>query len=114
MQAQLLDMSEKESPFQDRIDQLDEQLRPENIDQSLAGVGSTRPEDAKEALRRRLTNEMRRQQAQLDLLHQNYIRLQSALAGVDASIQRPRLRLMEVARPKVTLGLANTRRSFSS
>jgi chromosome segregation ATPase len=95
LQAQLLDISEKEDPLQSRIDQLDEQLRPENIDQALAGVGSTRPEDAKDALRRRLNNDKRRQQTQLDLLHQNRTRIQAALAGADASIQRLRLRLSE-------------------
>ena len=95
LQAQLPDISEKEDPLQTRIDQLDDQLRPENIDQALAGVGSTRPEDAKEALRRRLSNEKRRQQTLLDSLHQNRARVQTALAGADASIQRLRLRLSE-------------------
>ena len=99
LQAQLLDISDKEAPLQTRIDQLDEQLRPENIDQALAGVGSTHPEDAKEALRRRLTNDRRRQQTQLDLLNQNRTRIQTALAGADASIQRLRLRLSEVTHP---------------
>lgn len=95
LQAQLLDISAKEEPLQTRIDQLDEQLRAENIDQALAGVGSTRPEEAKEALRRRLSNDKRRQQTQLDLLNQNRTRIQTALAGADASIQRLRLRLSE-------------------
>lgn len=99
LQAQLLDIGEKEDPLQTRIDQLDDQLRPENIDQALAGVGSTRPEDAQEALRRRLGNEKRRQQTQLDLLHQNRTRIQTSLAGADASIQRLRLRLSEATHP---------------
>jgi hypothetical protein len=99
LQAQLLDISAKEEPLQARIDQLDEQLRPENIDQGLAGVGSMRPEEAKEALRRRLSNDKRRQQTQLDLLDQNRTRIQTALAGADASIQRLRLRLTEATHP---------------
>jgi chromosome segregation ATPase len=99
LQAQIQDLIEKEAPLQTRIDQLDDQLRPENIDQALAGVGSLRPEEAKEALRRRLGNEKRRVQAQLDLLHQSQARLQASLATADASIQRLRLRLTEAARP---------------
>jgi len=99
LQAQIQDLLEKEAPLQTRIDQLDDQLRPENIDQALAGVGSLRPEEAKEALRRRLSNEKRRVQAQLDLLHQSQARLQASLATADASIQRLRLRLTEAARP---------------
>ncbi|HMG73416.1 MAG TPA: hypothetical protein VK582_07940 [Pyrinomonadaceae bacterium] len=99
LQAQIQDLIEKESPLQTRIDQLDEQLRPENIDQALAGVGSMRPEEAKDALRRRLGNEKRRVQAQLDLLHQSQTRLQASLATADMSILRLRLRLSEATRP---------------
>jgi chromosome segregation ATPase len=99
LQSQLLDIGDKEAPVQSRIDELDDQLRPENIDQALAGVGSMRPEEAKEALRRRLSNEKRRQQTQLDLLHQSRARLQASLATADASIQRLRLRLTELSHP---------------
>jgi TolA-binding protein len=99
LQTQIQDLIGKEALLQTRIDQLDEQLRPENIDQALAGVGSLRPEEAKEALRRRLGNEKRRVQAQLDLLHQSQARLQASLATADASIQRLRLRLTDAARP---------------
>ena len=99
LHTQLMETSEKESALQTRIDQLDEQLRPENIDHALAGVGSVHPEDAREALRRGLSNEKRRLQTQLDLLHQNRARLQASLAGADASIQRLRVRLSEATRP---------------
>ncbi len=98
LQAQLVDIADKESPLQTRSDQLDEQLRPENIDQALAGVGSLRPEEQKEALRRRLTNDKRRVQLQLDQLHQNRTRVQAALAGVDASMQRLRLRITDASK----------------
>lgn len=99
LHAQLLGTMEKEATLQARVDQMDEQLRPENLDRSLAGVGSLHPEDAREALRRRLTNEKRRVQLQLDLLHQDHTRLQASLADSDAAIQRLRLRLMEAAHP---------------
>jgi chromosome segregation ATPase len=95
LHGQLLGTMEKEAALQPRIDQIDEQLRPENIDRSLAGVGSLHPEDVREALRRRLSSEKRRLQSQLDLLYQDHTRLQSALADSDAAIQRLRLRLTE-------------------
>lgn len=98
LHAQLLATMEKETTLQARIDQLDEQLRPENINRSLAGVGGLHPEDAREALRRRLTNDKRRVQAQLDLLNQDHTRLQASLADSDAAIQRLRLRLQEATR----------------
>lgn len=98
LHAQLLATMEKEAALQARVDQFDEQLRPENMDRSLAGVGSLHPEDAREALRRRLSSEKRRIQSQLDLWHQDHTRLQSSLADSDAAIQRLRLRLMEAVR----------------
>jgi small-conductance mechanosensitive channel len=99
LHAQLSATMEKETALQARVDQMDEQLRPENIDRSLAGVGSLHPEEARETLRRRLTNEKRRVQSQLDLLHQDHTRLQSSLADSDAAIQRLRVRLMEAVHP---------------
>lgn len=98
LHAQLFATMEKESTLQARADQLDEQLRPENIDRSLAGVGGLHPEDAREALRRRLTNDRRRIQSQLDLLQLDHTRLQASLADSDAAIQRLRLRLAEATR----------------
>jgi small-conductance mechanosensitive channel len=95
LHTQLLGTMDKEAALQVRIDQIDEQLRPENIDRSSAGVGSLHPEDDREALRRRLTAEKRRLQSQLDLLHQDHTRLQAGLADSDAAIQRLRLRLQE-------------------
>lgn len=95
LHAQLLGTTEKEATLQARADQIDEQLLPENIDRSLTGVGSLHPEDAREALRRRLNAEKRRVQSQLDLLHQDHTRLQASLADSDAAIQRLRLRLAE-------------------
>lgn len=98
LNGQLLVTMEKEATLQARVEQLDEQLRPQNIDNSQVGVGTLHPEDAREALRRRLTNEKRRVQAQLDLLRQDHARLQSSLADADASILRLRLRLAEAVR----------------
>jgi type IV secretory pathway VirB10-like protein len=99
LHAQLLGTMEKEAALQARLDQFDQQLLPDNIDRSLAGVGSLHPEDAREALRRRLTSEKRRVQSQLDLLRQDHTRLQASLADSDAAIQRLRLRLSEAVRP---------------
>lgn len=98
LHTQLLGTMDKEATSQNRIDQLDEQLRPVNIDRSLAGVGGLHPEDAREALRRRLTNDKSRIQSQLDLLHQDHDRLQASLADTDAAIQRLRLRILEATR----------------
>jgi chromosome segregation ATPase len=99
MQSRLLEISEKQTTLQTRIDEIDQQLRPENIDTALAGVGSLRPEETREAVRRKLTNERQRLQAQMDLLRQERARLQVSIAGADANIQRLRVRLNEATQP---------------
>src|SRR6185436_11833976 len=53
----LLDLQAKEEELKGRALQLEEALKPENIERSLAGVGSTRPEELREARRRQLTIE---------------------------------------------------------
>ncbi len=54
LRAQLIDTEAKQAELQMRLQQLAEDLKPENIERSLAGVGSTHPEDLREARRRQL------------------------------------------------------------
>jgi exonuclease VII large subunit len=92
LQAQLLETAEKEAGLQTRMDELNEQLRPENIDH-LQVLGSLRPEQVRDATRRRLTGEKQRLQSQLDLLQQNHKRLQASVTVNDLVIQRLRTQL---------------------
>ncbi|HYK21147.1 MAG TPA: hypothetical protein VEV42_10460, partial [Pyrinomonadaceae bacterium] len=55
LRAQLLEVQTKEEALRARAEQLEESLKPENIERSLAGVGSTKPEELREARRRQLT-----------------------------------------------------------
>ena len=55
LRAHLLDVQGKEEPLRQRLAELDEAIKPENIERSLAGVGSTRPEELRESRRRQLT-----------------------------------------------------------
>ncbi|HEV7395437.1 MAG TPA: hypothetical protein VGN86_02905 [Pyrinomonadaceae bacterium] len=92
LQAQLLAIAEKETPLQVRMDQINEQVRPESLAQ-LQVLGSLRPEEVREATRRSLTNEKQRVQNQLDLLQQGRTRLQASLTNCDLVIQRLRLKV---------------------
>ena len=100
LQMRLLDIAEKEGGLQSRVEQVNEQLRPENLDATLAGVGSLRPEDAREDTRKRLSTEKQRIQTHLDLLRQDRVRTQASLASSDASIQRLRTKLNEATKPQ--------------
>jgi len=98
LQAQLLAVGEKEAGLQSRFDEISEALRPENIDQ-LPVSGSLRPEQVREATRRRLTNEHNRLRAQLDLLQQSRTRLQSSLSVTELLIQSLRTKMQTVLHP---------------
>lgn len=96
--AQLVVIGEKEAPIQSRLAEIDEQMRPENIDQ-LPISGSLRPEEVREATRRRLTGEQTRLRSQIELLQQSRMRLQSSLSVTEMLVQNLRLKLQTVLRP---------------
>jgi hypothetical protein len=84
LRAQLLDVQAKEQELRDRAQQLEESLKPENIEHSLAGVGSTRPEELREFRRRQLTKERDGVLAQLKLVETSRQRLETAVSNAEA------------------------------
>src|SRR6266536_2820212 len=52
LRAQLIEAQARQAELQTRLQQLEEDLKPENIERSLAGVGSVHPEELREARRR--------------------------------------------------------------
>lgn len=84
LRAQLAGTQAKQAELQLRLQQLDEDLKPENIERSLAGIGSTHPEDLREARRRQLEIEKKGVQSQLDVLATSCTRLEAAIARADA------------------------------
>lgn len=79
LRAQLLEVQAKEQELRDRAQQLEESIKPENIERSLAGVGSTRPEELRESRRRQLTKERDGVLAQLKLVETSRQRLEAAI-----------------------------------
>ena len=88
LRAQLAEVEAKQAELQTRLQNLDEQLKPENIESALAGVGSTRPEDLREQRRRQLEIERNGVRAQLDLLATSHSRLETAIATADVDAYR--------------------------
>lgn len=105
LQKELADIGARETSLQNRLDEIEPQLRPDQIEQARAGVGSMRPEEDREAMRQRLSNEKRRIQTQLDQFQQNRVRIQSSINSAEASIATLRLRLKEAVR---AAGIPNT------
>jgi peptidoglycan hydrolase CwlO-like protein len=84
LRQQLTDVQNKEAEQQTRLQQLEEDLKPENIEHSLAGVGSTHPEELREQRRRQLEKERDGVRTQLDQLATSRTRLEAAVAAADA------------------------------
>src|SRR6266850_5935379 len=83
LRARLVEVQAKEAERHARLNQLDEALQPGNIERSLAGIGSTRPEELREQRRRELTIERDGVRKQLDLLATSRARLESAIQTAD-------------------------------
>ena len=97
LRAQMLEVQAQEEALRARVQQLDESLKPENIERSLAGVGSTKPEALRESRRRQLTIERDGVLAQLKTVEANRQRLEAAIANAEA------LAYQESARPAPTV-----------
>jgi hypothetical protein len=84
LRAQLVEVRAKQESLEARLRHLEEELKPENIEKSLSGIGSTHPEDLREFLRRQLELEGINIQTQLKLLAKSQTRLEVAIAQADA------------------------------
>lgn len=83
LRNQLLETQAKEAELGARLRQLEENIKPENIERSLAGVGSTKPEELREQRRRQLSIERDGVRAQLKLLATGRERLESAIRSAE-------------------------------
>ena len=83
LRRQLLETQSKEAELAARLRQLDEDIKPENIERSLAGIGSTKPEQLREQRRRQIAIEREGVRAQLKLLASNRERLETAIQSAE-------------------------------
>jgi hypothetical protein len=83
LKMQLLELQARESDLRARLQELDESIKPENIERSLAGVGSTRPEELREARRRQLSIQRDGVLAQIQTLETSRMRLETAIANAE-------------------------------
>ena len=104
LKAQLLEVQGKEEALRARAQQLDESLKPENIERSLAGIGSTRPEELRESRRRQLTIERDGVMAQLRTVETSRQRLETALANAEIAAYH------QSARPTQVMSASSPRR----
>ena len=79
LRVQLIDVQSREAQTKLRLEQLDSDLKPENIERYFNGFGSTRPEELREARRKQLQDERARVVTLLDQLSSERVRLESAV-----------------------------------
>ena len=93
LRGQLMDIQAKIADFEARLEQIEFALRPENIEASTAGYGSTRPEVARDTRKKQLEGERGRVQAQLKLAETSRSRLEVAVANADLEVDNLRAKL---------------------
>jgi chromosome segregation ATPase len=93
LRLELRDVQSKESDLQARAEDLDYALKPENIERSIAGYGTTHPEDLREQRRRQLESEKERVRKQLAQLASSRAQLEQAIASADVEVERLHKRL---------------------
>jgi phage shock protein A len=93
LRGQLMDVQAKIADFEARLEQIEFALRPESIEASTAGYGSTRPEVARDARKKQLEGERGRVQAQLKLAETSRSRLELAVTNADAEVDNLRAKL---------------------
>lgn len=83
LRAQLIDVQARQVGLQTRLQAIDEEIKPENIERSLAGIGSTHPEELRAQRRRQLEIEKKGLQSQLETLAASRSRLETAIATAE-------------------------------
>jgi hypothetical protein len=83
MKLHLIDLGAQEEAAKLQAQQLDEALKPENIEHSLAGYGSTKPEELREQRRKELTAEKAAVTAQLEQLALRRTQLEAAISAAE-------------------------------
>jgi len=84
LRQQLFEVQGKEAELRIQLEQIVEALKPENIERTFAGIGSTKPEELREHRRRLLNIEKDGVLAQLKILEQRRSHLETAIPAAEA------------------------------
>ncbi|MEP6818556.1 MAG: hypothetical protein ABJA18_03415 [bacterium] len=79
LRKQLLELIEKDTSYKSRLAQIDEDMRPENVERTLSGVGTTRTTELRDVRRRSLEIEKRGLESLVNLTGQSRPRLEEDL-----------------------------------
>ena len=92
LRSQQVDVESKLADLQSKLEVIDYQLRPENIERA-GGYGTVHPEEARDARRRQLEGERSRVLAQIRILETSRVRLETSVATADAEVDSLRRKI---------------------
>ena len=93
LRKQLIELIEKETTYRTRMTQFEEDLRPENIERSMAGIGTTRTAEMRDTRRRVLETDRRGVDSLLNVTVQSRMRLEEDVRQADLLVAKLRQRL---------------------
>ncbi|MDQ3130113.1 MAG: hypothetical protein M3Q99_05055 [Acidobacteriota bacterium] len=93
LRKQLFEMIEKESQIKTKLDQIENDIRPEMIERSVATVGTLRPEELRDQRRKTLTSDKRNLQNLLTDVQNTRSSLELNLQKADIMVEKLRYKL---------------------
>jgi len=93
LRKQRFDMIEKEGVIKTKIEQIDNDLRPEMIERTVATTGSLRPEELRDARKKGLEAERSSQESLLTEVQSTLARLDDSVRKADDLVDRLRAKL---------------------
>ncbi|MBA3240458.1 MAG: hypothetical protein H0T60_04450 [Acidobacteria bacterium] len=90
LRAQLQEVTDKEAALRERTQQLDEDLEPQNVERSVATVGTTDARALRDQRRQQLERQKAQVEGQLTSLASSRTRLEAAIATAEAEAVRLR------------------------
>ncbi len=93
LRKQLIELIEKETAYRTRLTQMDEDMRPESIERSMAGIGGTRTAEMRDTRRRSLDSERKGLESLLAITSQSRLRLEEDVRQADLLVAKFRQRL---------------------
>lgn len=93
LRKQNFELIEKENEVASKLGQIDSDIRPESIERTLSMTGSLRPEELREARRKKLESERKNLQTLLTEIQSTRAKLDQSLQRADNLVERLRVKL---------------------
>lgn len=88
LRTELREVLAKKVDLEIHLEQVENDLKPENIERAVAGYGTTKPEQLREQRKKSLENDRTRTRTQIDQLAASESRIQQAIATSDVEVDR--------------------------